>query len=121
VSSALEYLHAHKPVLVHGDLKPVSVTHIIPSLSSDDNPYISQSNVLIDDRLQAKLCDFGLMRVFQGEERTELTTTTAHTGTDRYKAPEFVISEEDIIPTTASDVYGLGCIGLKVCPAICDF
>jgi serine/threonine protein kinase len=79
-----------------------------------DKRHISQSNILIDDHLQAKLCDFGLTRIFQGEERTELTTTTPHTGTDRYKAPEFVISEEDILPTTASDVYGLGCIGLKV-------
>jgi serine/threonine protein kinase len=121
VSSALEYLHAHKPVLIHGDLKPVSVSHIPSSGLFTDKQHITQSNVLIDDHLQAKLCDFGLMRVLQGEEPTELTTTTAHTGTDRYKAPEFVISDEDedIVPTTASDVYGLGCIGVKVCPAIC--
>jgi serine/threonine protein kinase len=47
-------------------------------------------------------------------ECTGLTTTTEHTGTDRYVAPEFIIESEGTMPTTASDVYALGCLGLKV-------
>jgi serine/threonine protein kinase len=47
-------------------------------------------------------------------ESIGLTTTTEHTGTDRYIAPEFLRSEESTVPTTASDVYALGCLGLKV-------
>jgi serine/threonine protein kinase len=41
-------------------------------------------------------------------------TTSEHTGTPRYLAPELVMSEENVYPTTASDVYTLGCLGLEV-------
>jgi serine/threonine protein kinase len=61
-----------------------------------------------------KLCDFGLVRVVLEEDSIGLTTTTDHTGTDRYLAPEFVMSEEHIVPTTSSDIWALGCVGLKV-------
>jgi len=44
-----------------------------------------------------------------------MTTTSEHTGTERYLAPELVISEENVKPTMASDVYALGCLGLEVC------
>ncbi|PVG00588.1 kinase-like protein [Serendipita vermifera] len=93
VAEAIEYLHTFKPVLIHGDLKP--------------------GNVLLDDNGHAMLCDFGLVRVIAEGETLGLTTTTEHTGTDRYAAPEFVTSEETIVPTAASDVYALGCLGLK--------
>ncbi|PVG00589.1 kinase-like protein [Serendipita vermifera] len=93
VACALEYLHTHNPVLVHGDIKP--------------------GNVLLDENGRAKLCDFGLVRVLAEGQSIGLTTTTEHTGTDRYIAPEFLISEETTVPTTASDVYALGCLGLK--------
>jgi hypothetical protein len=36
------------------------------------------------------------------------------TGTNRYIAPEFLSSDLPVIPTTASDIYALGCLGLKV-------
>jgi serine/threonine protein kinase len=42
-----------------------------------------------------------------------MTTTTEHTGTERYLAPELVTSNLPT-PTTASDVYALGCLGLEV-------
>jgi serine/threonine protein kinase len=44
-----------------------------------------------------------------------MTTTTEHTGTERYLAPELVMADDGGRPTTASDVYALGCIGLEVC------
>jgi serine/threonine protein kinase len=43
-----------------------------------------------------------------------MTTTSEHTGTTRYLAPELVASEESVPPTLASDVYALGCLGLEV-------
>ena len=43
-----------------------------------------------------------------------MTTTSEHTGTTRYLAPELVMSEESVAPTLSSDVYALGCLGLEV-------
>ncbi|KIM21069.1 hypothetical protein M408DRAFT_333662 [Serendipita vermifera MAFF 305830] len=91
--AGVSYLHSHKPLLVHGDIKP--------------------SNILIDQYGRAILCDFGLVRIFLDEGSSGMTTTTAHTGTERYLAPELVTGEEMEYPTTASDVYALGCIGLE--------
>ncbi|PVF98961.1 kinase-like protein [Serendipita vermifera] len=91
VVNALEYLHTYNPILVHGDLKP--------------------GNILIDESCTAKVCDFGLIRTISGD--SGLTTTTVHTGTDRYLAPEFFTSSEVIIPTPESDIYAFGCVGLK--------
>jgi serine/threonine protein kinase len=57
----------------------------------------------------------GLVRIFLEEGSSGMTTTTYHTGTERYLAYELVIAGEEAIPTTASDVYAVGCIGLEVC------
>jgi serine/threonine protein kinase len=46
---------------------------------------------------------------------TGYTTTTAHTGTMRYLAPELVKDGDEAIPTTATDIYALGCVALFVC------
>ena len=43
-----------------------------------------------------------------------MTTTSAHTGTDRYLAYELVVSAGHAVPTAASDIYATGCIGLEV-------
>jgi serine/threonine protein kinase len=43
-----------------------------------------------------------------------MTTTSDHTGTTRYLAPELVMSEESVPPTLSSDVYALGSLGLEV-------
>jgi serine/threonine protein kinase len=69
-------------------------------------------NILIDDDGRARICDFGLVRILS-DESTGLVTTTTHTGTVRYLAYELVVSEQPV-PTVASDVHALGCIGLDV-------
>jgi serine/threonine protein kinase len=48
------------------------------------------------------------------DEESGMTTTSEHTGTERYLAPELVSSETTVYPTTQSDVYALGCLGLEV-------
>jgi serine/threonine protein kinase len=70
-------------------------------------------NVLIDDSGNAQICDFGLMRIYLEEGSSGMTTTSAHTGTDRYLAYELVKEGENAIPTVASDIYATGCIGLE--------
>ena len=43
-----------------------------------------------------------------------MTTTSEHTGTARYLAPELVASDHAVLPTVASDLHALGCLGLEV-------
>ncbi|KIM30189.1 hypothetical protein M408DRAFT_22230 [Serendipita vermifera MAFF 305830] len=93
VVSGVSYLHSFSPVLIHGDLKP--------------------RNVLINESGSAQICDFGLSRIFLEEGSTGMTTTSVHTGTERYLARELVVEGDEARPTTASDVYAMGCIGLE--------
>jgi serine/threonine protein kinase len=67
----------------------------------------------MDDNGNPRICDFGLARIIQEGGTGGLTTTTEHTGTERYLAPELVTSNLPT-PTTASDIYALGCLGLEV-------
>lgn len=72
-----------------------------------------QGNVLIDDEGHARICDFGLCSIFLEDGHSGMTTTSEHTGTERYLAPELITSHYSR-PMAASDVYALGCIGLEV-------
>ncbi|KAG8800765.1 Suppressor of Sensor Kinase (SLN1), partial [Serendipita sp. 399] len=74
---------------------------------------ISPSNVLIDDNGIPRICDFGLVAIYLEAGNSGLTTTSPHSGTERYLAPELVITEDHARTTTASDVYAVGCIGLE--------
>ncbi|PVF94188.1 kinase-like protein [Serendipita vermifera] len=90
------YLHQEeedKPSIVHGDIKP--------------------ANILIDQNGIPKLCDFGLSRIFLMQGNSGHTTTTSHTGTARYVAPELVESGGFVLPTCESDVYAMGCVALR--------
>ena len=71
-----------------------------------------KGNILIDGHRNARLCDFGISRELTEAGTTGLTTTSAHTGTERYLSYELL--EETCVPTTASDVYALACTGLEV-------
>ncbi|KIM20322.1 hypothetical protein M408DRAFT_82174, partial [Serendipita vermifera MAFF 305830] len=65
-------------------------------------------NVIIDDSGCPRICDFGLAQIFYDEADSGMTTTTEHTGTDRYLAPELLVDEVNTRPTAASDVYAVG-------------
>jgi serine/threonine protein kinase len=72
-----------------------------------------QNNIVIDEKLTAKLCGFGLAGLIPRDgSKTDTTTRTPHCGTARYLSYELVMSNES--PTTASDVHALGCVGFAV-------
>lgn len=82
IAEGLAYLHSR--FIIHGDIKG--------------------DNILINDKGQACLADFGQARILQASG----FTTNTQSGTWRYMAPELLASEEELViekVTTASDVY----------------
>jgi len=94
VIEGVNYLHNRSPALVHGDLKP--------------------GNILIDNCGNARICDFGLVRIIleEGIDGGGMTSPSYHAGTERYLAIELV-TVDGALPTEASDVHALGCLGLE--------
>ena len=78
--------HAHRRGILHRDLKP--------------------SNVLLDDRRQPHVTDFGLAKRL--DEASDLTQAGTVVGTPAYMAPEQANGQTDL--STAADVYGLGAL-----------
>lgn len=88
VASGLEYLHTRKPPITHGDIKP--------------------KNILLGDRLQAQICDFGLARAVQ--DLPTGYTTQGGPGTVGYRAPEIWLHYKSSLK---GDVYSFGGLVLK--------
>ena len=81
--------HAHERGVLHRDLKP--------------------SNILVDERDEPHVIDFGLAKRL-GEGVVDESAATSHImGTPSYMSPEQARGHRDEI-TTATDVYGLGTI-----------
>lgn len=85
---ALALKEAHKAGVVHRDLKP--------------------SNIMIDERKEPILMDFGLAR-FEGAEESRLTRQGAIIGTPSYMSPEQVAGDVAAMGP-ACDIYSLGVI-----------
>ncbi len=60
----------------------------------------------------ALLCDFGLSRILDGLPSGH--TTSMQGGTPRYLAPELVDPDDDVFPTTNSDVFAFACTCVQV-------
>lgn len=89
-AQGLEYMHCGcKPPIIHRDVKT--------------------ANILLNEKLQAKIADFGFSRFFSIESETH--PTTAVVGTIGYIDPEYYISNR---LTQKSDVYSFGIVLLEL-------
>lgn len=83
VTSAVQYAHGH--LIVHRDIKP--------------------SNILVTKDGAPKLLDFGIAKLLDANDPTNVTRGALHPMTPEYASPEQVRGDA---LTTASDVYQLG-------------
>jgi serine/threonine protein kinase len=86
VAAALVYLHANN--CIHRDIKSL--------------------NILMDEAMHVKLCDFGMARF---ENLNTMMTTAAGAGTPQYMAPE-VWTKRAV--STAADVYAYGVLLFEI-------
>ena len=96
IASALQYLHTHKPAIVHCDIK--------------------SQNVLLDQAHSTKLCDFGLCAV-KNDAQTSTSTLAVPSGqgTPRYSAPEVLRGETLTLPQLfKADIYSLAIVVFEI-------
>jgi eukaryotic-like serine/threonine-protein kinase len=84
---------AHAAGLVHRDIKPANI-------------FLTRRGGLRDF---VKVLDFGLVKALDGEERANLTSAHAVTGTPLYASPEAVSQPDQVDART--DVYAVGAVG----------
>jgi len=84
IAHALEYVHDHH--IINRDVKP--------------------SNILLTEKGQPMLTDFGLVKLFEGKDATSLTASGSGIGTPDYMAPEQWGGET----SPQSDQYSLGVV-----------
>lgn len=99
ITDTLAYLHGLKPKIVHKDLKT--------------------NNILVDENLNLKLCDFG-----DAEEMRSKYVQRYTAATWQYAPPEIVGADDPSCPkftTEKVDVWALGCVFLEICLAATPF
>jgi len=84
IAEALDYAHSRN--MIHRDVKP--------------------SNILLTERGQPVLTDFGVAKILDLEETQDLTSTGMGVGTPEYMAPEQWVGQ----PSPLSDEYALGVV-----------
>ncbi|KAM3683515.1 hypothetical protein ACB098_12G153300 [Castanea mollissima] len=89
-AQGLEYLHhGCKPPIIHRDVK--------------------SANILLSESLDAKIADFGLSKVFPGDNQSHVVTTVM--GTTGYLDPEYYNSQK---LNEKSDVFSFGIVLLEL-------
>ena len=84
VAQAVEYAHEHN--IIHRDIKP--------------------SNILLTEKSQPMLTDFGIAKILETDETATLTGPGVGVGTPEYMAPEQWTGQT----TNQSDIYSLGIV-----------
>jgi tRNA A-37 threonylcarbamoyl transferase component Bud32 len=84
IARALEYAHEHN--IIHRDIKP--------------------ANILLTEKGQPMLTDFGIAKILETNETANLTGTGVGIGTPDYMAPEQWMGTS----TPQSDIYSLGVV-----------
>jgi len=82
IAQGLAYLHAHPENIIHGDIK--------------------SQNILLDEKVQPLICDFGLTK---DKQDASTSLVAKGLGTRRWQAPELLMNNPK---TKASDMYAFG-------------
>ncbi|XP_012842358.1 PREDICTED: probable leucine-rich repeat receptor-like protein kinase At5g49770 [Erythranthe guttata] len=92
-AKGIQYLHDEaNPPIIHRDIK--------------------SNNILLDERLNAKVADFGLSKIMHDSERNHVTTQVK--GTMGYLDPEYYMTQQ---LTEKSDVYSFGILMFELLTA----
>lgn len=86
IAGALEYLHNQEPPILHRDIKP--------------------ENILIDDRDNYYLTDFGISSKLRRTLTKSIGRNKESAGTTAFMAPEIFLAKREYLP--ASDIFALG-------------
>ena len=94
IAEGLEYLHTHKPQVIHRDL--------------------TAKNVLLDVKNTAKIGDFGISRILGIDQSSCCETVTCNLGTLYYSAPEAYPASSSQRYNAKIDIFSFGHLALFV-------